>query len=267
MRAGPYLDRPFAVFEAVYSFQFGSNIMPDTQIIIKAEIDHMKLIGATGAPQIGENHMNIAILGTGNMAQGLASVFAKAGYNVTLGSRDAAKGKEIAKAIGTTVTGDSVKAAAAKSDVVVLAVPFSAAAETIAAAGGLAGKTVVDISNPLTADYMGLTIGHSTSAAEEIQKLAPRAKVVKAFNTVFASVLQSGGKVGKTPVTVFIAGDDEDANKTVEAIAAKAGFVTLQTGGLKVARYIEPVGGLNIALGYGKGHGTDIAPAWVFAKG
>ena len=209
--------------------------------------------------------MNITILGTGNMAKGLASVFAAGGYDVTLGSRDAAKAKETAKALGARVKGDSLAAAASKADVVVLAVPFDAAAETIAAAGGLAGKILVDISNPLTPDYMGLTVGHSTSAAEEIQKLAPKAKVVKAFNTVFASVLQGGGKIGKTAVTVFVAGDDEAANKTVEAISTKSGFVVLQSGGLKVARYLEPVAGLNIVLGYGKGHGTDIAPTWLLA--
>ena len=209
--------------------------------------------------------MNITILGTGNMAKGLASVLAAGGYDVTLGSRDTDRAKETANALGARVKGDGLAAAASKADVVVLAVPFDAAAETIAAAGGLAGKILVDISNPLTPDYMGLTVGHSTSAAEEIQKLAPKAKVVKAFNTVFASVLQGGGKIGKTSVTVFVAGDDEAANKAVEAIGTKSGFVVLQSGGLKVARYLEPVAGLNIVLAYGKGHGTDIAPTWLLA--
>jgi 8-hydroxy-5-deazaflavin:NADPH oxidoreductase len=209
-----------------------------------------------------ENTMNIAILGTGNMAQGLASNLAKAGYAIILGSRDAAKAKDVAKTIGGRVSADSVKAAAAKSDVVILAVPYAAAAATIAEAGGLAGKTIIDITNPLTADYSGLTIGHTTSAAEEIQKLAPNAKVVKAFNTIFASVLQAAGKAAGKPATVFIAGDDAEANKAVGDLAAKIGFVPLQSGKLAAARYLEPVAGLNIALGYGLGHGTDIAPAW-----
>jgi 8-hydroxy-5-deazaflavin:NADPH oxidoreductase len=209
--------------------------------------------------------MNISILGTGNMAQGLALVLLQAGYTVTLGSRDLAKASDAAKSLGAKVNIAGIKDAASKSEVVVLAVPFAAAAEVISAAGGLAGKVVVDITNPLTADYMGLTIGHDTSAAEEIQKLAPKAKVVKAFNTIFASLFQSGGKVGSTPVTVFVAGDDEAANKTVEDIAAKAGFGVQQTGGLKLARYLEPLAGLNIALGYGKGLGTSIAPSWLKA--
>jgi NADPH-dependent F420 reductase len=206
--------------------------------------------------------MNISILGTGNMAKGLAGVFAAAGYSVVLGSRDAARAANVAGEVGASVAGADLKTAAERADVVVLAVPYAAAAETVAAAGGLAGKTVVDITNPMTDDYAGLTLGHTTSAAEEIQKLAPRAKVVKAFNTIFASVLAAGGKAAGEAATVFVAGDDADAKTTVEQIAAKAGFVPLEVGGLAGARYLEPLGGLNIALGYGRGLGTNIAPTW-----
>lgn len=87
-------------------------------------------------------------------------------------------------------------------------------------------------------------------------------KVVKAFNTVFASVLQAGGKVAGRPVTVFVAGDDADARRSVSDLAASAGLVSLETGGLVSARYLEPLAGLNIALAYGLGQGTDIAPTW-----
>ena len=121
---------------------------------------------------------------------------------------------------------------------------------------------VIDITNPLAADFSGLTIGHSTSAAEEIQKNAPAARIVKAFNTVFASVLQNDGKAGGQPATVFVAGDDEDALNAVANIARSAGFRSVNAGGLASARYLEPVAGFNIALGYGLGHGTDIAPTW-----
>lgn len=208
--------------------------------------------------------MSIAILGSGNMARGLAGLFANAGYEVILGSRDPSKAQAAVASLGARVRAADVKTAAASSDLVVLAVPFDAAAATIAVAGGLAGKTLIDITNPLTADYQGLTIGHTTSAAEEIQKLAPQAKVVKAFNTLFAQVLQSGGKVGGVASSVFIAGDDEAANKSVEAVARKAGMAPVQTGGLELARYLEPLAGLNIALGYARGLGTDIAPTWNF---
>ena len=206
--------------------------------------------------------MTIAIIGTGNMAKGLAGVFSKAGYPVTFGSRDATKASGAARELGGDVSGTDIAAAAASSDIIVLAVPFDAASEAITAAGGLEGKIVIDITNPLTADYSGLTIGHSTSAGEEIQKLAPKAKVVKAFNTIFASVLQAGGKVGDKPATVFIAGDDAAATQSVEALVAKSGLVPVQVGALSVARYLEPVAGLNIQLGYMRGLGTDIAPTW-----
>jgi NADPH-dependent F420 reductase len=206
--------------------------------------------------------MTIAIIGTGNMAKGLAGVFSKAGYSVTLGSRDAAKASEAARELGDTVSGTDIASAAGNAEIVVLAVPFDAVSDVITAAGGLGGKTVIDITNPLTADYAGLTIGHSTSASEEIQKLAPKAKVVKAFNTIFASVLQAGGKVGDKPATVFIAGDEQSAIDAVEAVVAKSGFIPIQVGGLSIARYLEPIAGLNIQLGYMRGLGTDIAPAW-----
>lgn len=114
----------------------------------------------------------------------------------------------------------------------------------------------------MKADFSGLAIGHSTSAAEEIQKKAPGAKVVKAFNTVFASVLGNGGKTAGKETTVFVAGDDEEARKRVVALAKSAGFDTVETGGLASARLLEPVAALKITLGYGLGHGTDIAPAW-----
>lgn len=143
-----------------------------------------------------------------------------------------------------------------------LAVPYEAATDVIKAAGGLAGKIVIDITNPLTADFSGLTIGHTGSAAENVQKAAPQAKVVKAFNTVFASVLQAGGMAGGRPATVFVAGDDVAARQTVSDLARSSGFHPLETGGLSSARYLEPVAGLNIALAYGLGRGTDIAPTW-----
>jgi len=206
--------------------------------------------------------MSISIFGTGNMATGLAALFAKANNQVTLASRDIAKARSVAADLGNGINAGSFADAAAEADVVVLAVPYDAVAEVIKAAGGLAGKTVVDITNPMTADFSGLTIGHTNSAAEEIQKLAPEAKVVKAFNTVFASVLQAGGNVDGRPATVFVAGNDAAARKTVADLAQSVGFAPMETGGLSSARYLEPVAGLNIALAYGLGRGTDIAPAW-----
>ncbi len=205
--------------------------------------------------------MNVSIIGAGNMAKGLAAVFTAAGHRVTIAARDKVKGEAAAQEAGNGATAGSIAEAAA-ADIVVLAVPYQGAFEAIEAAGGLVGKIVIDITNPMTEDFSGLSIGHTTSAAEEIQKKFPHARLVKAFNTVFAQVLQNGGKIAGKPVTVFVAGDDAEARTKVVELAQDAGFETQVTGSLSTARYLEPVAALNITLGYGLGHGVAIAPTW-----
>lgn len=205
--------------------------------------------------------MKISILGTGNMATGLATLFAGAGHQVVIAGRDAAKAESTAATLGQGIRGASL-ADAAGADVTILAVPYEAATSVIEEAGGLDGRIVIDITNPMTADFSGLAIGHSTSAAEEIQKSAPGTRVVKAFNTNFAQVLQNGGKAAGQPVTVFVASDDAGARESVASLVRGAGLKAVDTGALASARYLEPVAALNIALGFGLGHGTDIAPAW-----
>jgi len=189
--------------------------------------------------------MTIAILGLGNMGKGLAKrLDGKA--DLVLASRSG----------GTTYA-----AAVAKADIVVLALPYAAALE---AAGtlDLNGKIVVDISNPVAADFSGLTIGHTTSAAEEIAAVAKGARVVKAFNTIFAGLFDIPA-AATANVPVFVAGNDEAAVAAVSDLAQKAGFAVEAIGGLDGARLVEPVGMLNIRLGYGLGRGTSIAPSWV----
>jgi predicted dinucleotide-binding enzyme len=159
----------------------------------------------------------------------------------------------------------SVRAANAAQgqDVVILATGYGDAVAALQSVGRLQGKVVVDITNPLTADYMGLTLGHSTSAAEEIAKAVPDAHVVKAFNTVLAQVLGQGAALADgSKVTVFYAGDNDAAKATVRTLTESLGFATADAGGLINARYLEPVAGLNIYFAYGAGRGTAIAPAW-----
>ncbi len=153
--------------------------------------------------------------------------------------------------------------AANNVNAIVVATPYEQAAAALNSAGDVAGKVVIDITNPMTADYMGLTVGHSTSAAEEIAR-ATGAEVVKAFNTLFAQVLAEGADLGKgQKVTVFIASDSERAKQTARTLAESMGFQVMDAGGLKNARYLEPVAGLNIYFGYGAGLGTSIAPTWI----
>lgn len=207
--------------------------------------------------------MNITVIGAGNMGSAFVKQLTRAGHKVSVTARSSAKAAQVAAA-NPGAKAVEVSGAAAGADVVVLATGYADAVNALHAVGDLRGKTVVDITNPLTADYMGLTIGHSTSAAEEIAKAVPDAEVVKAFNTVFAPVLAEGADFGNgRKVSVFVAGDSERAKSTVVALVKSLGFDVVDAGGLKNARYLEPLGGLNIYLGYGAGLGTSIAPTWI----
>lgn len=183
----------------------------------------------------------IAILGKGNVGSALARGLTRSGHSVRVVGKDA----------------KAVKAAVAEADVVFVAVPFGAIADVVKDAGaGLDGKVVVDVSNALTPD-MKLALGFTTSGAEELQKQAPRARVVKAFNTQFAAHMEQG-RVGDTAVTAFAAGDDKAAKETVLQLGKDLGFDMVDAGGLAAARYLEPLGMLNIHLGYVVGLGGDI---------
>jgi NADPH-dependent F420 reductase len=206
--------------------------------------------------------MKVAIIGTGNMGAGLASVLATAGHEVSIGARDLVKAAALADKIGHGAVGGGIAAAAKLADVVILALPFGAAAQALKLAEDLSGKIVVDISNPISPDYKELVIGHTTSAAEEIQKLAPQARVVKAFNTVFAQLMAPESRQGKT-LQVFVAGDDDAAKAAVSDLAKSAGFEAVEAGPLSNSRFLEPIGEMNIHFGYFLGKGPTVAPAWV----
>ena len=207
--------------------------------------------------------MKVTVIGAGSMGSAFVKQLVRAGHQVSVTARDGAKAAQVAAANpGAKAVPTAGSAAAA--DAVVLATGHVDAAAALQAVGGLQGQVVIDITNPLTADYMGLTIGHNTSAAEEIAKAVPGAEVVKAFNTVFAQVLAEGADFGAgRKATVFVAGDSEPARQTVAGLAESLGFATVDAGGLQNARYLEPLAGLNIYLGYGAGLGTGIAPTWI----
>ncbi|MEY4099877.1 MAG: hypothetical protein RL300_1048 [Pseudomonadota bacterium] len=206
--------------------------------------------------------MKVLVIGSGNMGSGFVKQLTAAGHSVSLTGRDTAKAAAVA-AQYANVKAVPAAGAAAGHDVVILATGYGDAVAALQSVGKLEGKVVVDITNPLTADYMGLTLGHNTSAAEEIAKAVPGAQVVKAFNTVLAQVLGQGASLADgSKVTVFYAGDVESAKTSVKALAESLGFATADAGGLKNARYLEPLAGLNIYFAYGAGRGTAIAPTW-----
>lgn len=194
--------------------------------------------------------MKIGIIGTGNMGSGFAKAISKTSHKAMLGSRDQGKAKKMAKSIGKNISGGSIKEAAEFGEIVILAVGWHNVKEALSQAGALEGKVLVDITNPLTKDFSGLDLGFTTSASEEIAKIAPNAKVVKGFNTIFAQILQSSMKFKEGKPNVFICGDDETAKQKVATLAEDLGYATIDVGQLGAARLIEPLGMLNITLGY-----------------
>ena len=206
--------------------------------------------------------MQVLVIGAGNMGSGFVKQLTAAGHQVTVTARDIGKAQAVAQPLGAK----AVPAAGAANavDAIVLATPYEQAAGALRSVGDLAGKVVIDITNPMTPDYMGLTLGHGTSAAEEIAKAVPGAEVVKGFNTVFAQVLAQGADFGAgQKATVFVASDSARAKQTARALAESMGFQVMDAGGLRNARYLEPVAGPNIYFGYGAGLGTAIAPTWI----
>ena len=186
--------------------------------------------------------MKIGIIGKGNVGNALATGLSRAGHEIKFGHRDPE---------------EPVAEAAKWGEVIIFAVPHDAVADVAKAVGSAAdGKVVLDVTNAI-GDNMGLAVGFSTSAAEELQKMLPKARVVKAFNTVFAQN-QSQGRLGGEPLTLFVAGDDAEAKQTVMQFGREIGFDSVDAGPLKSARYLEPMAIVLINMGYGLGMGTGI---------
>ncbi len=183
----------------------------------------------------------IGIIGDGNVGGALARGLERVGHDVRAVGKDPG----------------AIREAASWAEVVLLAVPFGALDDVVKVAGdAVAGKTVVDVTNALDAN-MGLAVGFTTSGAEELQKKLPKARVVKAFNTVFAQHMDSG-RLGDQPLTAFVAADDAAAKQTVLELARGIGFDAVDAGPLKSARQLEPLAFFNIQLGYVFGMGTQI---------
>jgi NADPH-dependent F420 reductase len=196
--------------------------------------------------------MKVAIIGAGNVGKALGTSLGRAGYDVTLAASSPDSAKAAAQEVGATAASSTAEAAK-DADVVILAVPYATAGAEVARElhPVVADTVVIDATNPIKPDYSGLATNGS-SAAEEFQRLLPEAKVVKAFNTVFASN-QANAESSHEPIDGFIAGDDSEAKAKATELVAAIGLRPLDVGPLSAARYLEGMAWLNIGLNAANG--------------
>jgi predicted dinucleotide-binding enzyme len=186
--------------------------------------------------------LKIGIIGKGNVGTAIGTGLTRKGHIIKYGHRDVK---------------EPVDRAAEWGEVLILAVPHDSLENVAKDIGSAAdGKVVLDVTNAVGDDW-NLTIGFTTSMAEELQKMLPRARVVKAFNTVFAKN-QSTGKVGGEQLTLFVAADDAEAKQTIMRLGSEIGFNAVDAGPLKSARYLEPMAMLLMIMAFQLGMGVDI---------
>ena len=200
---------------------------------------------------------SISIIGTGNMARTIGTLAVAGGNTVEILGRDQSKAADLARALGGSATTGEWGAVPA-GDIVIVAVLYASVVPVVAQYGdALAGKVIVDISNPFNSAADGLAHGEDTSIAQEVATAAPAsASVVKAFNTIFGHVLEKG-----RPLDVFIAGDNAQAKAGVGAFIESLGLRPLDVGGLKMAHWLEGTG--VVVMGLAR-HGVG---NWDFALG
>ena len=192
--------------------------------------------------------MNIAIIGTGNVGKALGSSLTKVGHHVIYGARNAATTESAAVETGGSAS-LSLADAARQADIVVIAVPYVSAAREVAKAIApeIKGKIVIDATNPLKADYSGLATEGGPSGAENFAAWLPGARVVKAFNTIFASVQADPTTLG-VKIDALYATDDDRACIVVSELLSSIGFRPVYVGPLARARELEAIANLNIHL-------------------
>ena len=202
--------------------------------------------------------MAISILGAGNVGMALAKAFVAQGEFVMLGVPDPAKYRDAVSRLGPRASIGSTQEAIAAADVVILAVPYGAAESVARSVEDWNGRILVDATNPLAHGLAGLSLGTTTSGAEQIARAARGARVVKAFNTTGAENMADSRYPGGVPF-MPVCGDDAGARARVVALAALIGFDAVDCGDLQAARFLEPFAMTWIHLAIKLGHGRSFA--------
>ena len=202
--------------------------------------------------------MAISILGAGGVGMALAGAFIARGESVHFGVREPDKYRDVVAALGPSATIGTSAEAIGRSDLVILAVPYGAAGDIARSIPDWKGRILVDATNPLAPGLAGLSVGTTTSGAEEIARQALGARVVKAFNTTGAESMADSRYPGGS-VFMPVCGDDGDARARVVALATLIGFDAVDCGGLAAARYLEPFAMTWIHLAIKLGHGRRFA--------
>ena len=188
--------------------------------------------------------MKVGIIGSGDVGQRLGDAFVELGHSVKIGTRDPQKLAAWVAKHKTRASAGSFSDAASFGDIVVIATAWSGTASAIEMAGpaNMAGKVVIDVTNPLDFSSMPpqLAIGHTDSAGETVQRMLPDAKVVKAFNIVGNPHMFRPDFPGGRP-TMFIAGNDDGAKKMVTDILTAFGWESIDIGGIEGSRLLEPL--------------------------
>jgi predicted dinucleotide-binding enzyme len=201
-----------------------------------------------------EANMTIAIIGAGNVGHALAKSIAAKGYRVHFGVPEPAKYSSLPQEFSGRATVTRVPEAIENCGLAILAVPYGAALEVARSVGDWGRRILVDATNPLAPGLSGLSVGTTTSGAEEIARHANNARVVKAFNTTgFDNMLDPHYRGGD--LFMPVAGDDPEARAKVIALATLLGFDAVDLGALASARYLEPMAMVWIQMAMKLGHG------------
>jgi predicted dinucleotide-binding enzyme len=195
--------------------------------------------------------MKIAVIGSGSVGSTLGTAWQQRGHDVTYGVRHPGDDKH--SSLGAPVATN--ERAAADADVVVVCTPWQGTQQAVQSCGDLAGKVLIDCTNPLTPDFATLEVGHTSSGAEHIAGWAPGARVCKAMNQIGAPMMDAPQL--PSPPVMFVCGDDVAAKEVSSELVGELGFEVVDAGDLTLARLLEPFALVWIHLALRRGLGTN----------